>query len=81
MAVSPQNNILVDNSGSARLIGFALSEFVEGVKYGYTYENVLRDAVRWVAPEVLDPEQFNMDRRRLTYASDIYAFALTAIEV
>lgn len=62
-----------------RLTDFGMSVIAEGT--GYNYGSVRGGAVRWLAPELLDPEQFDMDHSRPTYASDVYAFALTAVEV
>lgn len=38
-------------------------------------------ALRWLAPEIFDPDSFNLRSSRPTYASDVYSFATTVIEV
>lgn len=37
--------------------------------------------LHWQALELIDPEEFNLPSRRPTYASDVYSFASTCIEV
>lgn len=68
-----QPSILVDDTGRARLTDFGLAaialdhEPTESLKGGY--------AVRWAAPEILDEEG------PVSRESDIYSFAMVAIEV
>lgn len=38
-------------------------------------------AIHFTAPELIDPEELGFTSRRPTYASDIYSFACTCIEV
>ena len=38
-------------------------------------------AIRWIAPELLDPQTFGLSTARPTFSSDMYSFAMTAIEV
>jgi hypothetical protein len=36
---------------------------------------------RWMAPELLSPEDFGLSRMELTMASDIYALGMVVLEV
>ena len=38
-------------------------------------------AIRWQAPELIDPDEFDMDTTRPTPQSDVFSFACTALEV
>lgn len=37
--------------------------------------------MRWLSPELIDPEEFNLERSRPSRESDVYSFAMTTIEV
>jgi ribosomal protein L31 len=73
-----QANILVNHSGWACLTDFGLSSIAS---LGYTESTTQgpRGCYRWTAPELL---RLSMDQsNRPTKQSDIYAFAMVAIEV
>lgn len=38
-------------------------------------------AIRWTAPELIAPEEFNLPNRRPTFQSDIFSWGMVAIEV
>lgn len=38
-------------------------------------------AMRWKAPELVDPEEFGLETTRPTFASDVFAFGCLCIEV
>lgn len=46
-----------------------------------TLGGTVSNPVRWMAPELLDPEAFGLKESRRTTASDIYAFACVGLEV
>ena len=73
-------NVLIDDEGSARLTDFGMSLISEGTGYNYGSTHG-GGAVRWTAPELIDPEEFELETTRATFFSDVYAFAMTAIEV
>ena len=68
-----QPSILVDDIGHARLTDFGLAavapDFESAVPLTESH------AVRWAAPEILSQE------RSVSKESDIYSFAMVAIEV
>ena len=56
-----------------------MSVIAEGT--GYNYGSSRGGARRWLAPELVDPARFSLENSRPAYASDIYAFAITVVEV
>ena len=73
-------NILVDDDGHARLADFGMALIAEGTAYNYGSLHG-GGAIRWSAPELLDPEEFGFENSRPTFQSDIYAFACMCVEV
>ncbi|KAJ7231339.1 kinase-like domain-containing protein [Mycena rebaudengoi] len=69
-------NILITQDWSACLADFGLTSFTEA-----TLTTTRRSGtLRWMAPELLDPDRFGIQFRR-TKASDVYAFACVCLEV
>lgn len=77
-----QNNILVDDSGNARLIDFGMSLIADSTAYNYASMHG-GGAVRFTAPEIIDPDEFDIPdgSTRPTYASDTYSYACICVEV
>ena len=76
-----QGNILIDSEESVRLADFGMSVIADGTpcNYGSIHGG---GAVRWRAPELMDPEvSEGDDTLRPTSRSDVYAFACVCIEV
>lgn len=73
-------NILIDLDQGARLTDFGMSKFAEGVGQHGTFHG---DAIGWMAPELIDSEPNGSLEGDLcpTFASDIYSFGCTVIEV
>ena len=71
---------MIDDGGRARLTDFGMSLVSEGTAYGYGSVHG-GGAVRWTAPELFDPEEFESQNTRPTARSDMYAFACVCIEV
>ena len=71
-------NVLVDDDESARITDFGMTIISEGTPYNY-WSIHGGGATRWTAPELLDPEEFDLASSRPTFSSDIYAFAMTTI--
>ncbi|THH32511.1 hypothetical protein EUX98_g1655 [Antrodiella citrinella] len=73
-------NILLDERGNACLTDFGMSLIAEGT--GYNYGSIHGGgAIRWQAPELIDPEAFGLEGTRPTSQSDVFSIACTAIEV
>ena len=79
-------NILVDSRGSARLADFGLAIIIDESAVGSTTGGrELRGTIRWMAPELLHPEEYGFSddwqRRLPSTGTDIYALAMTILEV
>ena len=79
-------NILVDSRGSARLADFGLAIIVDESTVGSTTGGrELRGTTRWMAPEMLLPEEYGFfkdrQRRLPSTSTDIYALGMTILEV
>ncbi|KAF9457392.1 kinase-like domain-containing protein, partial [Collybia nuda] len=73
------NNILINDRWEACLADFGLSIISDAT---LSKESSNRHgSVRWMAPELLQPEAFELDRFVRTTASDIYAFGCVCLEV
>ncbi|KAG6832065.1 hypothetical protein H0H92_005487 [Tricholoma furcatifolium] len=72
-------NILADNDWHAVLSDFGLTVFGDATVTAHSSNP--HGAVRWMAPELLNPEIFDMERFIKTRASDVYAFACVCLEL
>ncbi|THH32513.1 hypothetical protein EUX98_g1658 [Antrodiella citrinella] len=73
-------NILLNECGNACLTDFGMSLIAGGT--GYNYGSVHGGgAMRWQAPELIDPEMFGLEGTRPTTQSDVFSIACTAIEL
>ncbi|TDL15973.1 kinase-like protein [Rickenella mellea] len=74
------NNILIDDSWRACLADFGLAGFTdETVQSGSSINHA--GSLKWMAPELHNPEAGGLDRFSRTKASDIYALGCTILEV
>ena len=74
-----KDNILITTSGAACLGDFGLSS-IASFSCTETSAHGARGTVRWMAPELILPVD-EKSSRRSTKESDVYAFAMVAIEV
>lgn len=74
-----QTNIFIDDQWRVRLADFGLAGFADATFATHTSTHA--GSIRWMAPELHDPELFDIDGLRRTEASDVYAFACVALEV
>ncbi|THH29181.1 hypothetical protein EUX98_g5007 [Antrodiella citrinella] len=72
-------NILIDENGNVRLTHPGLSIINEETPRKYASKHQV--AYQYRAPELFEPEEFNLSSPKQTAESDIYAFACTCIEV
>lgn len=73
-----QTNVLVDDEGTPRIggLGSATSEF-SSVSWSEVPDTLTRSS----APELVDPEAFELSNVRPTKASDVYAFGVLVYRV
>ena len=80
--LSTQGNVLISEQGTARLVDFGITDVLtnpilfEGQGLVWT-----RGLVRYVAPELIVPSNFGLDRAKPTKECDIHSFAMTIYEV
>lgn len=74
-----QSNILVDKDGHVRVADFGLTGFQNATLASKTTNR--NGSIQWMAPELLDPERYGLDRFKRTTNSDVYAFACVCSEV
>jgi Protein tyrosine and serine/threonine kinase len=77
-----QANILIDDEGHACLADFGLTTIIPDTIPGYSMTTMTNEGtLRWMAPELLSPEQFGLTKCILSEESDIYAFGMVVYEV
>ena len=73
-------NILIDNNGRACLAGFSQLTMVSDPST-ITFLTTAGGAIRWMSPEFLAPDRFNLKESRPTKESDCYALGMVIYEV
>ncbi|KAF5345020.1 hypothetical protein D9758_010424 [Tetrapyrgos nigripes] len=73
------SNILINGNWQACLTDFGLTVFNDATAATFTSRR--EGSVRWMAPELHVPEHFGLDRFRLTFETDIYAFGCVCLEL
>jgi len=74
-----QANVLVDTSGRARLADFGLLTILPDSTTSSSCGQ--GGTVRWMSPELLDPEMFGLKDSHRTKSSDCYALGMVVYEV
>ncbi|KAF9645531.1 kinase-like protein, partial [Thelephora ganbajun] len=75
-------NILVDQNGHARLTDFGLLTIVsDPTNFTPSSSVVACGTIRWMSPELLLPDQFDLRDSRPTKESDCYALGMVIYEV
>ncbi|KAJ3553107.1 hypothetical protein NM688_g3793 [Phlebia brevispora] len=65
------NNVLIDENGHARLTDFGLSSFTDSS--GGSSLSAF-GAMKWMAPEILSPQTFKLEKVKHSCPSDMYSF-------
>ena len=74
-------NILIDQTGSARLADFGLATVIsEPTNLLASSSHAHGGTARWMSPELIDPEQFGFKKYCPTKASDCYALGMVIYE-
>ena len=75
-------NIVIDKDGNARLADFGLLTIVsDSTQSATTTLSEGAGTIRWMGPELLDPEEFGFKNAQHTKESDCYAFGMVILEV
>ena len=75
-------NILINQEGQACLADFGLITILPDSKNPTTQSPPINaGTIRWMSPELLDPEQFNLEDSQPTRQSDCYALGMVTLEV
>ena len=81
-ALSIKVNILIDRDGHARLADFGLLTIISDPTYPTTTTSSEgTGTLRWMSPELLDPERFGAKNSRPSKESDCYALGMVIFEV
>ncbi|KAJ7195884.1 ankyrin repeat-containing domain protein [Mycena rebaudengoi] len=72
-------NILINDEWSACLADFGLTSLSDATTTTHTSNRA--GSVRWMAPELLDPDRFGHQQFSRTPASDVYAFRCVCLEL
>jgi len=73
-------NILIDVRGNVRLTDFGMGLLADATPHNYASKHG-GGAFQYRAPELHDPEEFDLEDNRPTIASDIYALACVCFEL
>ncbi|KAF9644930.1 kinase-like protein, partial [Thelephora ganbajun] len=75
-------NILIDQSGHARLADFGLLTIISDPTNPTASSSTTNaGTTRWMSPELLHPDQFGFEDSRPTKGSDCYALGMVILEV
>ena len=75
-------NIVIDKDGNARLADFGLLTIVSDSTHpATTTSSEGAGTIRWMSPELFDPERFGSKDARPTKESDRYALGMVILEV
>ena len=75
-------NILVDNSGHARLADFGLLKIISDPANLFCSSSYTQGGTaRWMSPELIAPQQFGLEKSRPTKSSDCYALGMVIYEI
>jgi serine/threonine protein kinase len=72
-----QSNILINDTFNVQLTDFGLTRFADSTTVSFSHAGSLR----WMAPELINPEEVGLLDFKRSFQSDIYAFASVCFEV
>ena len=74
-------NVLIDGTGNARIADFGLLTIISDPTNLITSSSYIQGGtLRWMSPELIDPEPFGFKRARYTKSSDCYALGMVVYE-
>ena len=78
---SVKANILIDPTGNALLADFGLLTIISDPANFFSSTSYAQGGTaRWMGPELINPEQFELDDNRPTKSSDCYALGMVIYE-
>ena len=81
LSLSIKANILIDQTGNARLADSGLLAVVsDSANLSSSSSYTQGDVARWMSPELIDPQQFGLAKGRPTVSSDCYALGMVVYE-
>jgi serine/threonine protein kinase len=82
LLISPvKANILIDQSGHARLADFGLLTIITDPTNPFASSSYTQGGTaRWMSPELIDPQRFGLKGSRPTRSSDCYALGMVIYE-
>ena len=76
-----KDNILVDQTGHARLADFGFLTIIsDAATYLPSSSCSIGGTLRWMSPELIAPEEFGLERSRPTKSSDCYSLGMVVYE-
>ena len=76
-----QANILIDQTGHARISDFGLLTIVSDPAHILPSSSYTQGGTaRWMSPELINPQQFGFEKSRPTTSSDCYALGMVTYE-
>ena len=79
-SVPGKANILIDQTGNALLADFGLLTISDPANPLSSGSHMQGGTARWMAPELIDPQQFELENSRPTKHSDCYALGMVIYE-
>ena len=74
-------NVLIDQTGHARLADFGLLTIISDPANLLPSSSCMEGGtLRWMSPELIDPQQFGFEKSRPTKSSDCYALGMVIYE-
>jgi serine/threonine protein kinase len=74
-------NILIDQTGRARLADFGLLTIISDPTNSFSSSSSTQGGtVRWMSPELIDPQRFGCENSHPTISSDCYALGMVIYE-
>ena len=80
-SLSFKANILIDETGHACLADFGLLTIISDPANFLSSSSYSQGGtVRWISPELIDPQRFGLEKSRRTISSDCYALGMVIYE-
>ena len=81
LRISIKANVLIDQTGHARLADFGLATIVSDPRNGLASSSYTQGGTaRWMSPELIAPQRFGFENSRPRKSSDCYAFGMVIYE-